>query len=105
MEEFTPYEMLEVAGNKFILVHGGIPYEKRNIPLSMQAVHELNVPITRNGITTMLTWSLDILLQSTSVKNTKDLFTKQTDISPSTVVPAMVCRLAVFDLMISKSIM
>lgn len=41
LEEFTPYEMLEVAGNKFILVHGGIPYEKRNIPLSMQAVHEL----------------------------------------------------------------
>lgn len=41
LEEFSPYEMLEVAGNKFILVHGGIPYEKRSIPMSMQSVQEL----------------------------------------------------------------
>ncbi len=41
LEEFTPYETVEVAGNRFILVHGGIPYEKRNLPLSKQYVHEL----------------------------------------------------------------
>lgn len=41
LEEFTPYETVEAAGNRFILVHGGIPYEKRNLPLSKQSVHEL----------------------------------------------------------------
>lgn len=41
LEEFTPYETLEIAGNRFILVHGGIPYEKRKLPLSKQSVHEL----------------------------------------------------------------
>ena len=41
MDEFAPYETIEVAGNRFILVHGGIPYDKRNLPLSKQSVHEL----------------------------------------------------------------
>lgn len=41
LEEFTPCETVEIAGNKFILVHGGIPYEKRKLPLSKQSVHEL----------------------------------------------------------------
>ena len=41
LEEFTPYETIEVAGNRFILVHGGIPYDKRNLPLSKQSVHEM----------------------------------------------------------------
>ena len=41
LEEFTPYETVEIAGSKFILVHGGIPYEKRKLPLSKQSVHEL----------------------------------------------------------------
>lgn len=41
LEEFSPYETLEVAGRRFILVHGGIPYEGRNIPLAHQSVHAL----------------------------------------------------------------
>jgi len=41
LEEFAPYETVEIAGNMFILVHGGIPYEKRKLPLSKQSVHEL----------------------------------------------------------------
>lgn len=41
LDEFTPYETVEVAGNRFILVHGGIPYEKRNLLLAQQSVHEL----------------------------------------------------------------
>ncbi len=41
MEEFSPYEILSVAGRRFVLVHGGIPYEKRHLPLSEQSVGEL----------------------------------------------------------------
>lgn len=41
MEEFSPYEDLTVGEKRFILVHGGIPYEKRNVPLSEQSVLEL----------------------------------------------------------------
>lgn len=41
MEEFTPFETIETEGKKFLLVHGGIPYEKRDIPLSEQSIHEL----------------------------------------------------------------
>ena len=41
MEEFAPYETIDVGGNNFILVHGGIPYEKKNLPLSKQTVNEL----------------------------------------------------------------
>lgn len=41
LDEFAPYETVETAGNRFILVHGGIPYEKRNLPLSGQSVNEL----------------------------------------------------------------
>jgi len=41
LEEFSPYEMLEAAGRRFVLVHGGIPYDKRRLPLDEQSVHEL----------------------------------------------------------------
>jgi len=41
LEDFSPYETVEAAGNRFILVHGGISYDKRKIPLSKQSVHEL----------------------------------------------------------------
>ena len=41
LDEFPPYEIVEVSGNQFILVHGGIPYEKRNLPLDEQSVQEL----------------------------------------------------------------
>lgn len=41
LEDFSPYETIEVAHNRFILVHGGIAYEKRNLPLSRQSVPEL----------------------------------------------------------------
>ncbi len=41
MEEFLPYEALEVNGNRFILVHGGIPFEQRDVPLSKQSVYRL----------------------------------------------------------------
>ena len=41
LEEFTPYEQIEVNGNKFLLVHGGIPFEKKNIELSKQSVYQL----------------------------------------------------------------
>ena len=41
LDEFSPYEALVVGNNRFILVHGGIPYEKRNLPLEKQSVHEL----------------------------------------------------------------
>lgn len=35
-DEFSLYEELTIAGRKFILVHGGIPYEKKDIPLELQ---------------------------------------------------------------------
>lgn len=41
LDEFIPYETLTVGGRKFILVHGGIPYEKRHIPLADQIAYEL----------------------------------------------------------------
>ena len=41
LDEFTPYETVCAAGRKFILVHGGIPYEKRSLPLAQQSVNEL----------------------------------------------------------------
>ena len=41
LDEFLPYETLEAAGNRFILAHGGIPFEKRHLPLSGQSVFEL----------------------------------------------------------------
>lgn len=41
LDEFTPYETACAGGNKFILVHGGIPYEKRSLPLAQQSVNEL----------------------------------------------------------------
>ena len=36
IDEFLPYEVLTVGGNRFILVHGGIPYESRKTPLDEQ---------------------------------------------------------------------
>ena len=41
MEDFSPYEVLTVGNDRFLLVHGGIPYEKRNLPLSEQSLLEL----------------------------------------------------------------
>ncbi len=41
LEDFSPYEVIEVGGRRFVLVHGGIPYAKRNLPLEEQSIHEL----------------------------------------------------------------
>ena len=41
MEDFSPYEVIDVGGRNFLVVHGGIPYEKRNLPLEEQSVAEL----------------------------------------------------------------
>ena len=41
ISEFAPYEVAVVGKNRFILVHGGIPYDKRGIPLSEQSPHEM----------------------------------------------------------------
>ena len=41
MEEFAAHETLTIGDNRFILVHGGIPYDKRGLPLSKQSVGEL----------------------------------------------------------------
>lgn len=41
LEDFSPYEAVTVAESRFILVHGGIPYDKRDLPLSKQSVHEM----------------------------------------------------------------
>ena len=41
LEDFTPYETIEVSGETFVLVHGGIPYSKTHLPLSEISVHEL----------------------------------------------------------------
>ncbi|MBR5311672.1 MAG: metallophosphoesterase [Clostridia bacterium] len=40
-EEFVPYEVIEVSGRKFLLVHGGIPLGKRHIPLEKQETADL----------------------------------------------------------------
>ncbi len=41
LDEFTPYEVVKVGGKLFVLVHGGIPYDKISLPLGKQAVEEL----------------------------------------------------------------
>ena len=41
LEEFSPYETLTVNGRNFILVHGGIPYDKRHLPMDRQDVREI----------------------------------------------------------------
>ncbi len=41
LDDFSPYETVEVNGNHFILVHGGIPYARRNLPLNEHPVGEL----------------------------------------------------------------
>ena len=41
LDDFLPYEILEVGGNRCVLVHGGIPYEDRRTPLSRQPLMTL----------------------------------------------------------------
>ena len=41
IDDFLPYETLTVAGNRFILVHGGIPYENRHLPLEAHPLADL----------------------------------------------------------------
>lgn len=41
LDEFEPYETVEVGGKRFVLVHGGIAYDKRTLPLDKQDVTEL----------------------------------------------------------------
>lgn len=41
IEEFVPYEEVEINGKSFLLVHGGVPYEKRDIPMEKQDISEL----------------------------------------------------------------
>ena len=41
LDEFLPYDLIEVKERRFLLVHGGIPYDKRKIPLKKQEVTEL----------------------------------------------------------------
>lgn len=41
LDEFVPYECIEVNGHKFLLVHGGLPFDKRHIPLEEQDVGKL----------------------------------------------------------------
>ena len=41
LEDFLPYETVTVGENRFVLVHGGIPYETRRIPLSEQPLTTL----------------------------------------------------------------
>ena len=41
LDEFEPYETVEAGGKRFVLVHGGIPYDKRTYPLDRQDIAEL----------------------------------------------------------------
>ncbi|MBE6597858.1 MAG: serine/threonine protein phosphatase [Ruminococcaceae bacterium] len=41
LEDFSPYEIVTVGDKRFILVHGGIPYAKRSLPLSKQDIGEM----------------------------------------------------------------
>lgn len=41
IKDFSPYETVEVGGKSFILVHGGIPFSKRMVPLEKQSLQEL----------------------------------------------------------------
>ncbi len=41
LEDFAPYEYIEVNGHKFLLVHGGIPFDKRHLPMEEQDVAAL----------------------------------------------------------------
>lgn len=41
LDEFSPYEEITVGGKRFVLVHGGIPYERRHVPLDKQDIREL----------------------------------------------------------------
>jgi len=41
LDEFAPYDVAVTDGNRFILMHGGIPYTKKNLPLDRQSVSEM----------------------------------------------------------------
>ena len=41
LEEFSPCETVFVNGHQYLLVHGGIPYEKRHIPPQKQDIYDL----------------------------------------------------------------
>jgi len=41
LTEFLPYETLTVGENRFVLVHGGIPYEDRRLPLAKHTLTTL----------------------------------------------------------------
>jgi len=41
LEEFSPYEELTVGKNRFLLVHGGIAWDKRHVPMEAQDIREL----------------------------------------------------------------
>lgn len=41
MEDFATYACLTVGEKEFILVHGGIPFEKRHLPMEEQNIREL----------------------------------------------------------------
>ena len=41
LDEFLPYEYMEGNGHKFLLVHGGIPFGKRHLPMEQQDISDL----------------------------------------------------------------
>lgn len=41
IDEFLPYETLRIGENRFLLVHGGIPYENRGLPLDAHPLTDL----------------------------------------------------------------
>ena len=41
LEEFQPYDEITVNDKNFLLVHGGVPYDKREIPMSEQDLGEI----------------------------------------------------------------
>lgn len=41
LEDFSPYEELTVGGREYLLVHGGIPLDKVNVPLEEQSLGEI----------------------------------------------------------------
>jgi len=41
LEEFVPYEVLRVKGRTYLLVHGGIPFDKRHLPIEKQDAADL----------------------------------------------------------------
>ena len=41
LEEFVPYEFLKVNSRRFLLVHGGIPFDRRHVPPERQEISAL----------------------------------------------------------------